>query len=59
VVERDLIEAIGSGIATYCLCAFVSVLIGRPPFDPLDALLMIAAFSAGAFWGNRNFRSAL
>lgn len=57
-MEQDVIEALAAGIAAYCLSALVCGLTGRPHFDLLDALMMIAAFSIGAFWSNRNFRSA-
>ena len=55
---QDIIGAVAVGISAYCLAAVTRGLTGRPLFDLLDALMLITACSAGAFWSYRNFRSA-
>jgi hypothetical protein len=55
---QDITGAVAVGISAYCLAAITRGLTGRPLFDLVDALIMIAAFSIGAFWSYRRFRSA-
>ena len=42
-MEQDVIDVLAAGIAAYCLSALMRGLTGRPLFDLLDALILIAA----------------
>lgn len=55
-MQQDTIDAVGASVAAYCVCSMMRVLFGSPPFDLLDALWQIAAFSTIFFWQARKFQ---